>query len=121
MRLFAYVLIASSVALAVAHGSATAQPASEPQASSAQGNAYKQFRHSSAADKAFAKSVWKHVAHIKGLELGDVAIMAKNGDVLITGRVSNSEQIAKIGAAVQETPGVHTIVNNLVVWPVRPN
>ncbi|PVX85857.1 BON domain-containing protein [Paraburkholderia unamae] len=121
MKLLAYALIAGSVTIVLVQNIATAQPASEPQASAAQGSPYKQFRYSSPADKAFAKSVWKHIAHMKGLDLADVAIIAKNSDVLITGRVTDAEQISKIGAAVQEAPGVHAVVNNLIVWPVRPN
>lgn len=120
MKSLAYILT-GALTLALLQAPAHAQPGSESQASPPQGNPYKAFRHSTPDDKAFAKSVWKHVAKMKGLDLADVSIIAKNGDILITGRVSDSEQIQKIGAAVQGTPGVRSVVNNLVVWPVRPD
>ncbi|MFM0503193.1 BON domain-containing protein [Paraburkholderia caffeinilytica] len=90
---------------------AYAQPAFEPAASDAPGDA----RALKRADRTLAKSVERTLAKARGLDASRVFVRAKSGTVTLEGSVPSGEQIPRVVRVVDGVAGVHSVVNRLAV------
>ncbi|WP_167282639.1 BON domain-containing protein [Paraburkholderia sp. Cy-641] len=100
-------IVFAQVSLATVH----AQPASEPAASVASGDA----RGLKRADHALAKSVQRALGKTRGIDASRVFVRARSGVVTLTGTVPSAEQIPRVVQVVEGVAGVHAVVNRLVM------
>jgi hyperosmotically inducible periplasmic protein len=98
-----------------AGASAFAAPVSAPTASAASGK-----RAMKAADRNLARAVRKAVEHRKGLDATRIAIVARNGNVTLTGSVPEAGQVDMAVQSAKGVPGVTAVVNRLDVGEVGP-
>lgn len=100
-------LVFLSIVCAHAHpGNAAASNGASP-ASNA-----KQIR---AADRALQKSVRRALAKTKGLEVINITVHARNGDVVLEGSVPEQPEIDLATRVAQGVPGVNSVKNALII------
>lgn len=85
-----------------AAGSNSASPASNA----------KQIR---AADRALQKNVRRALAKTRGLEVINITVRARNGDVVLEGSVPEQSEIELATRAAQGVPGVNSVKNALII------
>jgi hyperosmotically inducible periplasmic protein len=73
-----------------------------------------------AADRNLARAVRKAIEHTRGLDATRIAIVARNGNVTLTGSVPQAQQVDMAVQSAQAVPGVSAVVNRLEVGEVGP-
>ena len=68
-----------------------------------------------AADKALQKNVRRALAKTKGLEVINITVHARNGDVVLEGSVPEQSEIDLATRAAQGVPGVNSVKNALII------
>jgi hyperosmotically inducible periplasmic protein len=101
-----------------AAASASVAPASSPAASA--GSAASSKKAMKAADRKLARTVRKAIEHVKGLDATRIAIVARDGNVTLTGSVPAAPQVDVAVQAAKTVPGVTAVVNRLEVGEVGP-
>ncbi len=85
--------------------------ATAPRGASPASNA-KQMR---AADRALQRSVRRALAKTKGLNVINITVRARNGDVVLEGSVPEQLEIDLATRAAQGVPGVNSVKNALII------
>jgi len=73
-----------------------------------------------AADRSLARAVRKAIEHTKGLDATRIAIVARNGNVTLTGSVPEAPQVDLAVQSAKAVPGVTAVANKLEVGEVGP-
>src|SRR5260370_39228018 len=73
-----------------------------------------------AADRKLAYAVRKGIEHVKGLDATHIAIVARGGNVTLTGTVPQEEQIGVAVERAKAVPGVNLVINRLAVGEEGP-
>ena len=68
-----------------------------------------------AADRALQKSVRRALAKTKGLDVINITIRARNGDVVLEGSVPEQSQIDLAMRVAQGVPGVNSVKSALII------
>jgi hyperosmotically inducible periplasmic protein len=95
--------------------SASVAPPTSPAASAAPGK-----KAMKAADRQLARAVRKTLEHKKGLDATRIAIVARNGNVTLTGSVPQGQQVDLATQSAKAVPGVTAVVTRLEVGEVGP-
>jgi hyperosmotically inducible protein len=103
-------------AFAQSNGASDAAQASSSPAA-AQSQSRKAMR---AADRKLAKAVRYAVEHRKGLDATRIAIVARNGNVTLTGSVPDASQVDVAAQQARSVAGVSGVVNRLAVGEIAP-
>ena len=100
------IVLLSFVAARAQQGAAAASNGASP-ASSA-----KQIR---AADRTLQRNVRRALARTKGLDVINITVHARNGDVVLEGSVPDQSEIYLATRSAQEVPGVGSVKNALMI------
>jgi hyperosmotically inducible periplasmic protein len=73
-----------------------------------------------AADRNLARAVRKAIEHTRGLDATRVAIVARSGNVTLTGSVPEAPQVDLAVQSAKAVPGVTAVANKLEVGEVGP-
>jgi hyperosmotically inducible periplasmic protein len=103
-------------AFAQSSGASSAEQASSSPAV-AQTQSRKAMR---AADRKLAKAVRYAIEHQKGLDATRIAIVARNGNVTLTGSVPDASQVDVAAQQAKSVAGVSAVVNRLAVGEIAP-
>ncbi|MFL9911294.1 BON domain-containing protein [Paraburkholderia sp. RL17-337-BIB-A] len=113
----AVVVCALAVPLAHAQNTAVAPTA----ASVAQTSGVQASRKAmKAADRKLAYAVRKRIEHVKGLDATRIAIVARDGNVTLTGSVPKEEQIEVAVDHAKAVAGVTSVSSRLEVGEIGP-
>lgn len=113
----AVVVCALTVPLAHAQNTTAAPTA----ASVAQTSGVKASRKAmKAADRKLAYAVRKRIEHVKGLDATRIAIVARDGNVTLTGSVPKEEQIGMAVDHAKAVAGVTSVSSRLEVGEIGP-
>lgn len=67
------------------------------------------------ADRALQKSVRRALAKTKGLNVINITVRARNGDVVLEGSVPEQSEIELATRTTQGVPGVNSVKNTLII------
>ena len=68
-----------------------------------------------AADRALQKSVRRTLAKTKGLNVINITVRARNGDVVLEGSVPEQLEIDQATRTAEGVPGVNSVKNALII------
>lgn len=97
------------------HAQAGATPASEVAPASAPASQKALRKAERKADRQLAKAVRRALVKVKGLDSGQIVVVAKNGAILLGGSVPTASQIDLAVPAARGVRGVSTVNNGLTV------
>ncbi|MEX3943303.1 BON domain-containing protein [Paraburkholderia sp. BR10937] len=78
-------------------------------------NATNTVKSEHAADRALARSVRKALDRQKGLDIDDVRILAKHGEIGLDGTVPDGSQLQTVSSVAASVPGVKAVHSYLSV------
>jgi hyperosmotically inducible periplasmic protein len=73
-----------------------------------------------AADRKLARAVRYAIEHVKGLDATRIAIVARNGNVTLTGSVPEGSQVDIAVQQAKSVAGGSPVVNRLTVGEIAP-
>jgi hyperosmotically inducible periplasmic protein len=96
-------------------GGVSAQGSEADASSVASSGAATSAREARLANRRLAKTVRSRLARLKGVEVLNIIVVAKDGTITLGGSVPNADQIEPVVAATRATPGVEAVNNALRV------
>jgi hyperosmotically inducible periplasmic protein len=76
-------------------------------------NSVPSAREARLANRRLAKAVRSRLGKLKGVEVLNIIVVAKDGRITLGGSVPSADQIEPVVAATRATPGVESVNNSL--------